>query len=108
MTPELAQALGLKEPRGFLVTGTVPGSPAAISQLQGAQISPSLSNITGSAGDLILGIDGIKVAKIADLLSYLEGKKVGDTVQLHILRSGQMINVNVTLAARPTIESRAS
>ena len=101
MTPELAEALGLKQPRGFLVTGTIPGSPAAAAGMQGSQLTPGAGN-NSVGGDIILGIDGVKVGKIDDLLSYLEAKKkVGDTVDLTILRNGEQISVPLTLGVRP-------
>lgn len=78
MTPELAAALGLKDPRGFLVEGVTSGSPAAAAGIKGSHASGGSQPLaSGSAnslptgGDLILGIDNQKVSKLDDLLTYL-------------------------------------
>jgi S1-C subfamily serine protease len=60
-----------------------------------------LSNINGTEielrGDAILRIDSRTVNTIEDILSYLDTKKVGDIVQLTILRDGRAENVSVQL-----------
>jgi PDZ domain-containing secreted protein len=72
-----------------------------------------LTNIAGRGiamgGDVILRIDENTVRKLDDVLTYLEReKKVGDTVQLTILRSGGTENINLTLGPRPTsLESQS-
>ena len=37
MTPELATALGLNDPRGFLVIDVIPGSPTANAGIHGGE-----------------------------------------------------------------------
>jgi S1-C subfamily serine protease len=103
MTPELATALGLKDPRGFLVIDVIPGSPAANAGIRGGE---QLVSINGQqiplGGDLILQIGDTPVRKIDDVLTYLERYKIiGDTADLKILRDGQERNVLVKLTARP-------
>jgi PDZ domain-containing secreted protein len=60
-----------------------------------------LSNINGTEielrGDAILRIDSRTANTIEDILSYLDTKKVGDIVQLTILRDGRAENVSVQL-----------
>jgi hypothetical protein len=60
-----------------------------------------LSNINGTEielrGDAILRIDSRTFNTIEDILSYLDTKKVGDIVQLTILRDGRAENVSVQL-----------
>ena len=110
ITPEIAEALGLAEARGFLVTDVSNGSPAQKAGIRGGS---SLANIAGRGiamgGDVILRIDENPVRKLDDVLTYLEReKKVGDTVQLTILRSGGTENINLTLGPRPTsLESQS-
>jgi S1-C subfamily serine protease len=111
ITPEIADALGLEEARGFLVTDVSRGSPAQKAKIQGGS---SLTNIDGReitlGGDVILKIDENTVRKLDDVLTYLERqKKVGDSVQLTILRNGVTENISLTLDPRPTaIESQGS
>ena len=104
ITPEIANAVGLKESRGFLVADTVSGSPAEKAGLHGGD---KVANINGReialGGDVIEKIDNNTVRKIDDILVYLESvKSVGDTVSLSVLRNGQLQKLNLTLAARPS------
>src|SRR5919106_1349527 len=111
ITPEIAEALGLAEARGFLVTDVSNGSPAQKAGIRGGS---SVTNIAGRGiamgGDVILRIDENPVRKLDDVLTYLEReKKVGDAVQLTILRNGVTENTSLTLGPRPTaIESQGS
>lgn len=103
MTPELASALGLKEPRGFLVIDVIPGSPADRAGLRGGD---QVVNINGQqipfGGDVILRIGDTPVRKIDDVLTYLERyKMVGESAKLTVLRGGQERNLIVKLTARP-------
>jgi serine protease Do len=105
ITPEIAEAMGLQEARGFLVTDVTAEGPAAIAGVQGGDL---LADINGReielGGDVILEIDNKTVRKIDDILTYLERERqVGDTVQLTVRRDdGQLQEIPVTLAARPT------
>ena len=50
-----------------------------------------------------MGIDDKPIRKIDDLLSYLDKeKRVGENVTLSIVRNGQIDEINLTLATRPT------
>ena len=104
MTPELASALGLNEPRGFLVIGVIPGSPVANAGLRGGD---QVVSINGQqvplGGDVILRIGDMPVRKIDDVLTYLERyKMIGDSVDFTVLRSGVERNMIVKLTARPS------
>ena len=106
ITPEIAEALGLTEARGFLVTDVSSGSPAQKAGIQGGS---SLANVNGReiamGGDVILKVDEHTVRKLDDVLTYLEReKKVGEVVQLTILRNGGTENINLTLGPRPTAQ----
>jgi S1-C subfamily serine protease len=108
MTPELATALGLKDPRGFLVIDVIPGSPAANAGIRGGD---QIVSINGQqiplGGDVILRIGDTPVRKIDDVLAYLERyKTIGETTNLVVLRGGQETNVIVKLTARPNSMSQ--
>ena len=49
-------------------------------------------------GDVITGVNGKPIKLQKDLFGALDELKVGDKVQLEILRGGQKIQVEVTLA----------
>ena len=96
LSPELANELGLSVMNGFIVGGVVAGSPADVAGLIPA--NPA----TGLGGDVIVSIDDEPIVASEDLLGYLvQRAQVGQTVQLQVLRDGSLINVAVTLQARP-------
>jgi serine protease Do len=104
VTPEIADALGLSEAKGFLVTDITSESPADKAGIRGGY---KIDNINGReialGGDIIVAIDNNTVRKIDDILSYLEREKtVGDQVRLTVLRGGNTEQTLPTiLAARP-------
>jgi S1-C subfamily serine protease len=110
VTPEIAEAMGLQEARGFLVTDVTAEGPAAEAGIQGGDL---LADINGReielGGDVILEIDNKTVRTINDILTYLNTqKKVGDIVQLTVLRDGQLQEIPVTLAASSTLPGFAN
>jgi S1-C subfamily serine protease len=106
MTPEIAEAIGLGEPRGFLVIDTAPDGPAAMAGIQGGDTPAQLGGREiPLGGDVILAIDDRDVRKIDDVLGYLQqAKEVGETVTLTVWRDGQIMNIDVTLGARPSLQ----
>ena len=104
VTPEIAEALGLSEAKGFLVTDITSESPADKAGIRGGY---RIDNINGReialGGDIIVAIDNNTVRKIDDILSYLQREKtVGDQVQITVLRDGNIEQTLPTiLAARP-------
>ena len=103
MTPEIAEAIGLEEPRGFLVISIQDGSPASRAGIQeGSSETVLPRREIPLGGDVILSIDGITVRKLDDLLGYLEqSTQVGQTVSLGVWRDGETTGVDLTLTARP-------
>jgi S1-C subfamily serine protease len=106
MTPEIAEAIGLGEPRGFLVIETAPGGPADVAGVQGGTTPTQLGGREiALGGDVILAIDDREVRKIDDVLGYLQqAKEVGETATLTVWRDGQIIEIPVTLGARPSLQ----
>ena len=109
ITPEIAEALGLKEAKGFLVTDITLGSPADKAGIRGGY---KIDNVNGReitlGGDIVVAIDNTTVRKIDDILSYLEREKnVGDNIHLTVLRNGSIQESQpTTLAARPDSTSQ--
>jgi S1-C subfamily serine protease len=103
MTPEIAEAIGLEEPRGFLVISIQDGSPASRAGIQeGSNETVLPRREIPLGGDVILSIDGITVRKLDDMLGYLEqSTQVGQIVSLGIWRDGETTEVDLTLTARP-------
>lgn len=53
------------------------------------------------ANDVILNIDGVAIANFATLIGYLASNTIpGDTVTVTVLRDGQTIELDITLALR--------
>lgn len=104
ITPEIAEALGLSEAKGFLVTDITSESPADKAGIRGGY---RIDNLNGReialGGDIVVAIDNNTVRKIDDILSYLQREKtVGDQVQITVLRDGNIEQTLPTvLAARP-------
>lgn len=103
VTADIAEALGLKEARGFLVTEVLPGSPAEKAGLKGGSEVQTIAGVKiPVGGDIIIGVDDKPVRGLEDILLYIEyNKSPSDIVSLTILRNESQINVEVTLGERP-------
>lgn len=104
ISPRLAQVLNLPVTSGLLVIQTYPGGAAAQAGLSGGNQRVYIGNyeiILG--GDIIVAVDGQALKSESDLVNYLETrKKVGETLQLTVLKGGRgkPVNINVRLTAR--------
>jgi S1-C subfamily serine protease len=102
LRPSLAEALKLSVREGVIVAEVVKNGPADRAGLRGATRQVRLGNtIVAIGGDIILQIDGKKVASGDVLIRYLREKKPGDRVLLTVLRGSKTINVPLTLGKRP-------
>jgi S1-C subfamily serine protease len=103
MTPSLAQALELEEPRGVLVVEVVSGSPAEKAGIRGGDTPTRINGQTiPLGGDVVLELDGTQIRTLDDILVYLQREKaVGDTLEVTVLRDGQLQTINILLEARP-------
>jgi 2-alkenal reductase len=77
---------------GVAIIGTVPGLPAERAGLRGA------NRQTGQLGDVIVGVNGKPVRRLAELTELLEQAGVGATVQLEIMRGGSRTTIPVQVA----------
>jgi Lon-like protease len=91
---KIAAAVALREagykvkiqPTGVIVTGTFPGTPAAKS------LRP---------GDVIVGVDGVKVTAPADVGRRIRGHRPGSTIDLRVRRGGKVIPVRLKAIQAP-------
>ncbi|MEO8198167.1 MAG: Do family serine endopeptidase [Thermoanaerobaculia bacterium] len=81
-----AQAFGLADAGGALVTQVVDGSPAAKAGVE--------------HGDVVLSVDGRKVKETRDLIDYVSAQGPGKKVELEILRDGKRMQRTVELSER--------
>jgi serine protease Do len=87
VTPDIAERLGLDQPRGVVVARVRPNGPSAGTLQQ---------------GDVILSINGMRIDGRQQLISYLALQaSPGDTVEMTILRNGERRTVSLTLGTRP-------
>jgi serine protease Do len=104
LNPGLAEAMDLDSgQRGVLVVDVVSGSPADEAGLRG---SDRQATVEGQqlpvGGDVIVAIDDQQVREFDDLVAFLaRNTQAGQQVTLTLLRDGEEVEVDVTLAARP-------
>ena len=84
---------GLIDRRGVLIRELIKDGAAAKAGLQ-------VTNNQG-LGDLIIGIDDTDIQSTNDLFRALQEYKVGDQVTVHIVRNGEVQEVQLTLQALP-------
>jgi serine protease Do len=87
---------GVSQTRGAYVVGLTQGGPADAAGLVAADPQ------TGRGGDLIVDIDGQAIGDFSDLNSYLVfHTRVGQTIQITVLRDGKRVVLPLKLGARP-------
>jgi 2-alkenal reductase len=87
---------GVSQTQGAYVVGVTPGGPSAQAGLVAADPQ------SGRGGDLIVDIDGLPITDFEDLNGYLVfHTRVGQTIQITVLRDGKRVVVPLELGARP-------
>jgi putative serine protease PepD len=99
--PELAEALGLPVSDGLLIERVTPNGPAAQAGVRGGnrRVLAGLQDLW-IGGDILVAVDGKKVASQVDVNLLLNRKRPGDAVTLTLYRGGQKMDVRVTLGER--------
>src|SRR5881296_1978585 len=87
LTPELAQALGMKQAKGAVVSRVYPSSPAASAELR--------------QNDVIVTFDGVTVEDYNHLHRLAAEAEVGRTVKLGIVRDKQSRTVDLKVSEAP-------
>lgn len=97
----LSEALDLPVQEGLLIEVAKQGGPAAAAGLHGGnqQALAGMQRIT-IGGDVIVAIDGQKVADQSDMNLILNRKRPGDTVKVTVYRGGKKLDVPVKLGER--------
>ncbi|WP_253799098.1 Do family serine endopeptidase [Rhodovulum sp. P5] len=90
VTADMAEALGLNEARGALVTD-VPEGPASAAGME--------------SGDVILSFDGAQVEDTRGLVRQVGNTAVGKAVRVEVFRDGATKTLKVTLGRRETAEA---
>jgi serine protease Do len=84
VTDEIAQAMGLKENKGALVSNVTEGSPAAKAGVK--------------TGDVIVGFNGKDVPDVRALQRMVAATDADKSVQLTVLRNGKQQELSATIA----------
>ena len=102
VTPDVAEANDLADPRGLLVSDVVDGGPAE------GVLRPSEETATvddtqyPTGGDVMLAIGDAELLANEDLGSHLAlATRPGDTISVRIIREGSEETVDLTLGTRP-------
>jgi len=103
---DIAKAMNLNVTYGWLTVEVLPSSPASKA---GLRAGTDIVYVDGAGikigGDVIIEIDGTKIRNGDDLSMYLErNTEPGQDIQITVIRSGQKVNVTVSLGARPTTD----
>jgi Do/DeqQ family serine protease len=91
VTPEIAKEFGLAESTGALVAGVAPGSSAERAGIK--------------TGDIITSINGVVMKSASELRNSIGMLRVGDKVEIGLLRDGKPLKVTALIAERSEAET---
>jgi serine protease Do len=86
ITPELASSLGMKEPKGAIISSIVPDGPAAKAGLH--------------QGDVVLAVDGKQIEDSRDLSRRVANLVAGASATLTVNRDGKVSTITAKIAPR--------
>jgi len=101
LTPSIAQTIGLKEARGFLIFRVEETSPADTAGLTGGDRVVTIDGrpiVLG--GDVIVAVDNVEIEGAEDIEALLAKKTIGDSVAFSVIRGNSTENFNVVLGAK--------
>ena len=84
------KTLGIESGRGLLIITIAPGSAAEEAKL--------------TIGDVIVAVDGKPLGSGTGLQGLLDAETIGKTIQVSVVRGGQLLTVPVTVRERPADE----
>src|SRR6185436_3867458 len=88
ITPDMAEAWGLKDDQGALVQSVSAGLPADKAGLR--------------RGDIIVSIDGKPVGSSDEVVRLISARDPGSKVKLTVLRDGKQVDLTANLGDRPS------
>ncbi|HEY0350226.1 MAG TPA: trypsin-like peptidase domain-containing protein [Pyrinomonadaceae bacterium] len=107
INPRDVEALGrqaqLPVPDGVLIWSVRPGGPAANAGLKGLARTED-GDI--ELGDIIVAVDGEKIANYDNLYRVLDKHQINDTVNVDVIRRGRHTTIPVRLTETPAVRRR--
>jgi S1-C subfamily serine protease len=99
----IAARLNLNISEGLMVTNVARGSGAAAAGLRSAVVREDFwgNQVLQQIGDILVAVDGKKVASSDDLQTALQDKKPGQSVDVEIVRLGSRASFPLRLSERP-------
>jgi serine protease Do len=89
---------------GLLVEAVEPGSPADKTGIRGGRTELTVGGSTFLVGgDIVVSINGAKVADSDGLATAMHGLKVGSRMKLEVFREGKYLDVEYELPERPLL-----
>jgi S1-C subfamily serine protease len=105
----LADALELGVKQGLMVGQVVQGGAADVAGIRGGSQPAQVGNqVMYLGGDVITQVDGHQVRTRDDLDRVLNEKKIGDRVEIEVVRSQKKIKFSVQLSEPPDVTRRRS
>lgn len=102
LNAQLAEALELPVNEGLMVIELTTGASGDKAGIKGPTEGIRVGRrILPIGGDIIIGIDGQKIASRDDMDRALNNKNVGDTVQVEVMRGKKRTSITVKLAELP-------
>ncbi len=92
VTPEIAESIGMKAPKGVLAKDIYPGSPAEKAGLK--------------AGDVVLALNGAPINSEQDLQYRLALSKINTPGELDIMRASKPLKIQASFASPPENPAR--
>ena len=87
-TPEMAEASGLGDQKGAIISDLSPGGP---SQRAGLQV-----------GDIVVAVNGVGVKSSIELTRQVARARAGDAIRLDVIRDGRKRTIEVRSGIRPS------
>ena len=106
ITPSVARTLNLPAKEGVMIAQVSPTGPAAKAGLRGSQRRIRVGNyMVAVGGDILIALDGKKIASVDDLTAYLDDRKrPGDELRVEVLREGKPLSLTLRLGELPERE----
>ena len=100
---DIGIAASLNVTYGFLIASVTAGGPADLAGIIGGDRDVTvLGQVIRIGGDLIVGVNGLRVRQLDDLSAYVERNCVpGNNVALTIIRGNKKLLLTLTLGVRP-------